>query len=58
VLFTEAGFWSYAHPNRAPWDETPRALAHAGQARCYEAVLKAFYFETLVPRRLLVARRH
>jgi len=43
VLFTEAGFCSYAHPNRAPWDETPRALAHADQARCYEAVLKAFY---------------
>jgi hypothetical protein len=43
VLFTEAGFSSYAHPNRAPWDETPRALAHGDQARCYEAVLKAFY---------------
>jgi hypothetical protein len=43
VIFTEAGFSSYAHPNRAPWDETPRALAHADQARCYEAVLKAFY---------------
>lgn len=43
VLFTEAGFSSYAHPNRAPWDETPRALAPADQARCYEAVLKAFY---------------
>ncbi len=43
VLFTEAGFSSYAHPNRAPWDETPRALAPTDQARCYEAVLKAFY---------------
>jgi len=43
VLFTEAGFCSYAHPNRAPWDETPRALAPTDQARCYEAVLKAFY---------------
>jgi hypothetical protein len=43
VIFTEAGFCSYAHPNRAPWDETPRALAPADQARCYDAVLKAFY---------------
>ena len=43
VIFTEAGFSTYAHPNRAPWDETPRALAPADQARCYEAVFKAFY---------------
>lgn len=43
VIFTEAGFCSYEHPNRAPWDETPRALAPADQARCYDAVLRAFY---------------
>jgi hypothetical protein len=43
VIFTEAGFSTYAHPNRAPWDETPRALAPADQAHCYEAVFKAFY---------------
>src|SRR6185295_17327220 len=43
VIFTEAGFASYEKPNRAPWDETPRALSLADQARCYEAVLKAFY---------------
>ena len=43
VIFTEAGFSSYADPNRAPWDETPRSLALADQARCYEAVFKAFY---------------
>lgn len=43
VIFTEAGFPSYANPHRAPWDETPRALSPADQARCYEAVLKAFY---------------
>ena len=43
VIFTEAGFCSYANPNRAPWDETPRAFAPADQARCYDAVFKAFY---------------
>src|SRR5579864_5939964 len=43
VIFTEAGFPSFSRPNRAPWDETPRALAPAEQARCYEAVLRAFY---------------
>jgi hypothetical protein len=43
VIFTEAGFCSYEHPNRAPWDETPRAFAPADQARCYDAVFKAFY---------------
>ncbi|MCU1273322.1 MAG: hypothetical protein JWO48_753, partial [Bryobacterales bacterium] len=43
VIFTEAGFSTYAHPNRAPWDETPRTLAPGDQARCYEAVFKAFY---------------
>jgi hypothetical protein len=43
VIFTEAGFCSYEHPNRAPWDETPRAFAPTDQARCYDAVFKAFY---------------
>jgi hypothetical protein len=43
VIFTEAGFCSYSQPHRAPWDETPRALAPADQARCYDAVFKAFY---------------
>ncbi|HKW96590.1 MAG TPA: hypothetical protein VJN43_02605 [Bryobacteraceae bacterium] len=43
VIFTEAGFPSFAHPNRAPWDETPRALVPSDQARCYDAVLTAFY---------------
>ena len=43
VIFTEAGFPSFEKPNRAPWDETPRTVAPAEQARCYEAVLKAFY---------------
>jgi hypothetical protein len=43
VIFPEAGFSSYAAPHRAPWDETPRKLAPQDQARCYEAVLKAFW---------------
>jgi hypothetical protein len=43
VLFTEAGFSSYKDPHRAPWDETPRDLAPDEQARCYEAILTAFY---------------
>jgi hypothetical protein len=43
VVFTEAGFSSYAAPHRQPWDETPRRLAPDEQARCYEAVLGAFY---------------
>ena len=45
VIFTEAGFPSFERPNRAPWDETPRAIVPAEQARCYEAVLKAFYMQ-------------
>lgn len=43
VIFPEAGFPSYEAPNRQPWDETPRKLALDQQARCYEAVLSAFY---------------
>lgn len=43
VIFPEAGFCSFEAPNRAPWDETPRKLSMADQARCYEAVLRAFY---------------
>ncbi len=43
VIFPEAGFSSFAAPHRQPWDETPRALSMEDQARCYQAVLKAFY---------------
>jgi hypothetical protein len=43
VIFTEAGFASLEGSNRQPWDETPRKLSLEEQARCYEAVLKAFY---------------
>jgi len=43
VLFTEAGFSSYAAPHRMPWDETPRAIVLDDQARAYEAVFRTFY---------------
>lgn len=43
VLFTEAGFASLVAPHRKPWDESPRALSPRDQARCYEAIFRAFY---------------
>jgi Glycoside Hydrolase Family 113 len=43
VIFPEAGFASVKAPQRAPWDDASGALAPADQARCYEAILRAFY---------------
>lgn len=43
VILAEAGFSSYENPQREPWDETPRRLAPDQQARCYEALLRAFW---------------
>ncbi|MGH9721095.1 MAG: glycoside hydrolase family 113, partial [Bryobacteraceae bacterium] len=43
VLLTEAGFTSMKAPHRAPWDETRREISLDEQARCYEAIFKAFY---------------
>jgi hypothetical protein len=43
VILTETGFSSYQAPHRAPWDETPRQLSPTDQARCYEALFRAFY---------------
>ena len=43
VIFPEAGFPSLKDPHREPWSEAPRALSVDDQARCYEAVLRAFY---------------
>ncbi len=44
VIFTEAGFPSYEHPNREPWNDSKRGgVAIDAQARCYEAILRAFY---------------
>ncbi len=45
VIFTEAAFSSYEAPNREPWeDKKRRKLSPEGQARCYEAVFRAFYY--------------
>ena len=43
VIFPEAGFASLEAPHRAPWDETRRKLSMGDQARCYEAIYKAFW---------------
>jgi hypothetical protein len=43
VIFPEAGFTSLEAPHRAPWDETRRKISLEEQARCYEALLKAFW---------------
>ncbi|HEV2385853.1 MAG TPA: hypothetical protein VGS20_01230 [Candidatus Acidoferrales bacterium] len=43
VLFTEVGFSSFAHPERRPWDLSPRRLSLDDQARCYQAIFQAFY---------------
>jgi hypothetical protein len=43
VIFTEAGFSSLESPHRQPWDETPRRPSSEEQARCYEALFRAFY---------------
>ncbi len=43
VLFPETGFPSLTEPHREPWAEHPRAISLEDQARCYEAVLSAFY---------------
>jgi hypothetical protein len=45
VIFTEAGFANLRAPHRAPWDETPREVSPLEQARCYEALLRAFYHQ-------------
>ncbi|MGI8742462.1 MAG: glycoside hydrolase family 113 [Bryobacteraceae bacterium] len=43
VILPEVGFCSYENPQREPWDESPRRLSPSDQARCYEAVFRAFY---------------
>ena len=43
VIFPEAGFPSLKDPHREPWSEAPRVLSLTDQARCYEALLSAFY---------------
>ena len=44
VIFTEAGFSAHAAPNHQPWEDNQGGkVSTADQARCYEAVLRAFY---------------
>ena len=45
VIFTEAGFSSYEAPHRQPWDDRPRKLSPQEQARCYEALFRAFHHQ-------------
>jgi glycosyl hydrolase family 113 len=43
IIFTELGFASLQGTHRKPWDETAREKSLDEQARCYEAIFKAFY---------------
>lgn len=44
VIFTEAGFPAYQSANRQPWEDTKGGkIDVAEQARCYDAILRAFY---------------
>jgi hypothetical protein len=44
VLFTEAGYSAVENAHRTPWeDETRKPLSLEEQARCYRALLEAFY---------------
>jgi hypothetical protein len=43
VIFTEAGFASSLNCNRQPWDDSSNVTALEAQARCYEAIFRAFY---------------
>ncbi len=45
VIFTEAGFPSVERPNRKPWDAFGRKASLEDQARCYEAIYRAFYHQ-------------
>lgn len=43
VLFTEVGFPSLVDAEREPWNDSPRPLSLDEQARCYQAIFRAFY---------------
>jgi len=44
VIFTEAGYSSVVNARKTPWaDETGHQISLEEQARCYEALLAAFY---------------
>ncbi len=43
VILTEVGFTSMEAPHREPWSENPRKVSLTDQARCYDALFRAFY---------------
>ena len=43
VVFVEAGFSAVKNAQRAPWNDSATEVSPETQARCYEAILKAFY---------------
>lgn len=43
VIFPEAGYSSVENPHREPWAEHHAKLSMDAQARCVDAMLKAFY---------------
>lgn len=43
VLLTEVGFASVTAPHREPWAEPRREISLEDQARCYEAIFRAFH---------------
>lgn len=43
VVFVEAGFSAVTNAQRAPWDDSAAEASPETQARCYEALLRAFY---------------
>jgi len=43
VILTEVGFTSMEAPHREPWSENPRKVSLNDQARCYDALFRAFY---------------
>lgn len=45
VVFVESGFPAVRNAQRAPWEDSSAPASPQAQARCYEAILKAFYYK-------------
>lgn len=43
VIFPEAGFSSFAAPHKEPWSDRGQRISMDEQARCYDALMRAFY---------------
>ena len=43
VVFVESGFSAVKNAQRAPWDDSAMEPSPETQARCYDAIFKAFY---------------